>query len=144
MSTRTEKATELHQKGYNCCQAVACAFADIVDMSEEDLFRITEGFGLGMGCMKGTCGAVSGAVAIMSLTNSKGTDYMKNKMDTYKYTRKILERFEEKNTSSICRELKGVDTGKVLRACPGCVQDAAEILEECLKEREIEKAGETA
>lgn len=143
MSTRAEKATQLHQKGYNCCQAVACAFADQVEMSEEELFRITEGFGLGMGGMRGTCGAVSGAVAIMSLTNSKGSEYLKNKMDTYKYTRMILEKFEEKNQSSICRELKGVDTGKVLRACPGCVQDAAEILEECLKEREVIKAGES-
>lgn len=140
MSARSEKAMELHRGGYNCCQAVACAFADVVNMSEEDLFCITEGFGLGMGGMRGTCGAVSGAVAIMSLVNSKGSGDLQNKRDTYKYTRMIVEKFEEKNTSSICHELKGVETKKVLRACPGCVQDAAEILEECLKEREAKKA----
>ena len=142
MSTRSERALELHRSGYNCCQAVACAFADVVDMEEEELFCITEGFGLGMGGMRGTCGAVSGAVAIMSLVNSKGSGDLQNKRDTYKYTRRIVEKFEEKNTSAICHELKGVETKKVLRACPGCVQDAAEILEECLKERGNQKASE--
>ena len=27
--TRKEKAIELHDKGFNCAQAVACAFADV-------------------------------------------------------------------------------------------------------------------
>ena len=35
----------------------------------------------------------------------------------------------------MCRELKGVETGQVLRTCRGCVEDAAEILEEILEER---------
>ena len=30
-------------------------------------FRMTEGFGLGMGCMAGTCGALSGAVLLAGL-----------------------------------------------------------------------------
>ncbi|MCI7442072.1 MAG: C-GCAxxG-C-C family protein, partial [Clostridium sp.] len=35
--------------------------------------------------------------------------------------------FREKNTSVICRELKGVDTNVVLRSCDGCIEDAARI-----------------
>ena len=35
----------------------------------------------------------------------------------------------------MCRELKGIGTGIVLRPCRGCVEDAAEILEEILEER---------
>ena len=43
-----------------------------------------------------------------------------------------MKRFEEKNGSTICRDLKGVDTGKVLRTCPGCIEDAVEIVQEVL------------
>ena len=40
--------------------------------------------------------------------------------------------FLEKNGSIICRDIKGVDTGKVLRSCDGCIEDAAQIIEETL------------
>ena len=29
------------QKGYNCCQAVACAYCEELGVKEEDMFRIT-------------------------------------------------------------------------------------------------------
>ena len=44
-----------------------------------------------------------------------------------------MRRFEEKNGSVFCRELKGKDTGVVLRSCAGCIEDAAEIAEDILK-----------
>ena len=47
--TRKEKAIELHDKGFNCAQAVACAFAEETGIPEEILFAACEGFGLGMG-----------------------------------------------------------------------------------------------
>ena len=43
--TRKEKAIELHNKGFNCAQAVACAFADETGIPEETLFAACEGFG---------------------------------------------------------------------------------------------------
>ena len=55
------------------------------------------------------------------------------KADTYKLSREILKRFEEKNGTIICRELKGIDTGKVIRTCPGCIEDAVEIAQEVLE-----------
>jgi len=36
------------------------------------------------------------------------------------------------NGSLICKELKGVGTGKVLRSCRGCVMDSAELLEKLI------------
>ena len=44
----------------------------------------------------------------------------------------MTEEFIEKNDSLVCRELKGIDTGRMLRSCPGCIEDAAEILAEIL------------
>ena len=67
METRVLKTIERHDKGYNCAQAVACTYCDLVGIDEETMFRITEGFGAGMGNMEGTCGAVSGACALAGL-----------------------------------------------------------------------------
>ena len=59
MKATKEIAVEKFKKGYNCCQAVACAYCEELGVKEEDMFRITEGFGSGMGGLKDTCGAVT-------------------------------------------------------------------------------------
>ena len=72
MESRVKETIVRHDKGYNCAQAVACTYCDLFGYKEEDVFRMTEGFGLGMGCMAGTCGALSGAVLLAGLKNSDG------------------------------------------------------------------------
>ena len=37
---RKDRAVELHKKGYNCAQAVACNYCDLFGMDEETVFRI--------------------------------------------------------------------------------------------------------
>ncbi len=91
MESRKEKANALHDKGYNCAQAVACTFADKVDVDEEILFRACEGLGLGMGCMQGTCGAISGACVLAGFVNSSANlDAPNSKQATYKLSRQIV------------------------------------------------------
>ena len=131
--TKKEKAIELHDKRFNCCQAVACAFCDKAGVDEETMFRLTEGFGLGMGGMQCTCGAVSGAVMAAGFKNSDGnTQSPSTKANTYQLSKEIAKRFEEQNGSLICGELKGVTTGTVLRSCPDCIRDAVEIAQDVL------------
>jgi C_GCAxxG_C_C family probable redox protein len=133
MSDRVAKAAELHKKGYNCAQAVACAYCDLFGADEKEVFRMTEGFGLGMGDMKCTCGAVTGAVALAGLKNSDvQLDAPKTKGSTYKIAKQLTAAFKEKNQSVICADLKGVETGQMLRSCPGCIEDACRIVEEYL------------
>lgn len=131
--TKKELANNLHDKKYNCAQSVACAFAEEIGVDMETLFKACEGFGLGMGCMDGTCGAISGAVMLAGFKNSDGNlDAPGTKVSTYQLAKTILEKFEEKNKATICRDLKGADTGVVLRTCPGCIEDAVEIVQEVL------------
>lgn len=134
MGKRADQALELRKQGYNCSQAVACAFSDLVQIDKEQLYRATEAFGGGIGGTGGTCGAVSGAVLIIGLARSGGLGQVKSKVDTYKMAKELVQSFENKNGSVICHELKGAGTGVVLRDCAGCVHDAAEILEELLGE----------
>ena len=64
MADEVRKALENHKKGYNCAQAVACAFSEQLGMDEKEVFRLMEPFGFGMGTM-GTCGAVSAMAAVV-------------------------------------------------------------------------------
>ena len=131
--TKKELANSLHDAKYNCAQSVACAFAEEIGVDKEILFRACEGFGLGMGCMNGTCGAIAGAVMLAGFQSSDGQlDAPASKQATYKLSKEILDKFEAKNKATICRDLKGVDTGCVLRSCPGCIEDAVEIVQEVL------------
>lgn len=118
---RQEYAAQLKRE-MNYCQAVVRAFADTLNMPEDKLMQLAAGFGSGMGTMEGTCGALVGAVAGLR-TGGNGTMAL---------SRKILPRFKELCGATICRDLKGIGTGKILCSYENCVRNAvlaADILE---------------
>ncbi len=131
-----EKARALNKDGYNCAQAVACAFLDMVDIDEKTLFAILEGFGGGMGGKEATCGAVSGSVAIASLLSSKGDVASGTKAATYASVDSIVSEFLLQNKSLVCKDLRGLETGVVLRSCDLCIEDAVRLTMKVLKQRE--------
>ena len=114
----------LRKKEMNCCQAVLVAFADEAGRSEEDLLRLGTGFGSGMGTMEGTCGALVGAIMVSSLLSETGA--------AMAASRAIMPRFKELCGATICRDLKGIDTGKVLCSCENCVRNAVRAAGESL------------
>ena len=61
---RADQASAKHRNGFNCCQSVACVFADEVGIDESLLYKMGEGFGAGMGTTQGVCGALSGAAML--------------------------------------------------------------------------------
>lgn len=133
METRIEETIKKHDKGYNCAQAVACTYCDCVGVDEEVMFKMTEALGLGMGGMEGTCGAVTGACVLAGMKRSSGNlEKPDTKAESYKLSGEIVKAFKEKNKSVVCKELKGVETGTVLRPCADCIKDAAEIVEQIL------------
>ena len=121
---RAEKAVEYKHKGFNCCQAVTAACDDLVDLSSEKLMEITSGFASGMGCMEATCGALNGAVMIGGL--------MKNGKGTVSSAKNMLRSFEEKSGATICKDLKGRDTGRVICECDDCVRNAVYAMSEVM------------
>lgn len=138
MSEAVNRALENHTKGYNCAQAVACAFSERFGKDEKEVFELMEAFGFGMGTM-GTCGAVSAMAAVVGMNVSDGNlEKPSTKRASYKAMKELTEKFIEKNKSVICREIKGVDSGEVLRSCNGCISDAVELLEEYLNKIEEE------
>lgn len=130
---KKEKAIALHDKKLNCCQSVACAFAEEAGVAEEVLFKAGEGFGLGMGGMECTCGALTGAILLAGFQNSDGNlENPGTKADTYKLSKEMVNRFKEKTGAIICKDLKGVETGTVLCSCPDCICKGVEVVQEVL------------
>ena len=128
---RVETAIANHKKGYNCAQAVLCAFHDKTEFTEDQLFRLSEAFGGGMGGTQGVCGAVSAMVFLAGLCKSKGIGALPdtNKKESYAFGAELMAEFEKMNQTITCARLKG----EGIRSCDGCIEDAVKILEEKLK-----------
>lgn len=104
--TREEKARENFLKGYNCAQAVALAFGDLVDVDEDALARLSSSFGGGMGRMREVCGAVSGMFMVCGLLHGYSDPEAKGeKKELYARIQALAARFREECGSIICREL---------------------------------------
>lgn len=130
---RIEEALKKHDKGYNCAQAVSCVFCDKVGINEAIMFRFTEGMGLGMGGMEGTCGAIGAASILSGLKNSSAhLESPDSKKLSYKMSSQCLSNFKNQNGSVICKDLKGAETGTVLRSCNDCIADSVRIIDETL------------
>lgn len=149
--TRKEIAMEYFAEGYNCAQAVALAFCDLLPVEKDTLARLTASFGGGMGRLREVCGAVSGMFAAAGLLY--GYDDPKastEKADHYARLQAMAKEFERENGSIVCRELLGLtvkhdaptpeartDAYYKKRPCKELVGCAAEILEKYLAEHPV-------
>lgn len=130
---RVQQALSNHKKGYNCAQAVSCTFCDLINTDEKTMFTVTEGLGLGMGCMEGTCGAISAAAVLSGFKNSTAQlEKPNSKAVSYRDSKACVKAFHDLHGTVICKDLKGVETGKAIRSCDGCIEDAARIIAENL------------
>ena len=125
---RCELGLENHKKGYNCAQAVLCAFADKLGYSEDELFRLSEAFGGGMGGTQGVCGAVSGIVFVAGALKSFGLGKLPdtNKKESYSFAQHLMEIFRNDVGTILCGEIKC----KQLCSCDDCIVKAIKILED--------------
>lgn len=130
--TKVEKAMELRlKKKYNCSQCVFCAYAEDMGLDEMTAFKLIEGVGGGMGGQGKICGALTAAILVLSYMKSSGET--SGKATTYKAVRSLTAGFMDRTGAANCAEIKGLDTGIVLRPCNDCIVDAIEALEEELE-----------
>ena len=142
-SERVQKTMAAFRGGLSCSQAMLTTYGAIYDFDHEDALRIARGFGGGMGRLSETCGAVSGAFMVMSLSFT-GTD-KQTKEENYALMQEFSKRFKAEHGSLNCGVLLGCDlnaaegqayfreNGLMQSHCELYVQHAAEILEELLK-----------
>ena len=142
-----EKARALFLEGYNCAQAVVCAFDDLTGLDREVSARLASSFGGGMGRMREVCGTVSGALIVLGLLcGYADPEDPKAKTEHYHLVQEFARRFREINGTIICRELlKNVKTKPgndpeartpeyyASRPCPRHCAEAAAIVDELLR-----------
>lgn len=139
MLKRYAVVEEINKQGYNCAQSVACAYADLTSLSQEDIYRLTECLGGGIGRMQGVCGALSGAYLIASYMNSDGKlTEGKTTKDTYERIQKMQKSFVAKVGSENCLELLNGGPPKP-GICFDKLQAGCEVLEEFLQEKNIKE-----
>ena len=143
-----DRAHELFLEGYNCSQAVFCAFCDLTGLEIGIAARLASSFGGGMGRLREVCGAVSGALlALGMLRGYSDPQDPAAKAAHYRLVQEYARRFRERNGSIVCRELLKdlpVSTGGApeprtpafyaRRPCLRLVGEAAAILDEILNE----------
>ena len=110
----------------NCAQAVLKAFEDRLPVDNDTLMKLGAGYAAGMGCMESTCGALIGAVMVAGVaTDGKGTP---------RISKELLQNFQDKCGATLCKDLKGMETGTPLCPCPECVRNAVLALGKMLGE----------
>ena len=150
--SRAQKAKEYFLSGYACSQAVALAFADVMQIKEDEIAKYLLPFGGGLGRLRLTCGAVSGMAFVIGALFAKSENTPENKMTTYALTQQLCDQFKEECGSLICGELLKamevpVEVGGApeartaqyyqKRSCAEIVEVAARIVEDYAKEQGV-------
>ena len=100
------KAAELFLQGYNCAQAVAVAFCDVMGLEEKFTARMVSSFGGGMGRLREVCGAVSGMFFVLGQLygyDTPGDDVSKKAL--YTDVQDLAAKFRQEVGSIVCREI---------------------------------------
>jgi C_GCAxxG_C_C family probable redox protein len=140
-----EHAVKYFNDGLNCCQAILLTYGSLLGLARESALRLGTGFGGGLARHGEACGAVTGAIMVISIKygmTRKNDDDAKDK--TYEVVGEFIKKFKEKHGNIVCREILGCDISteegqkiakkedKFKTLCPEFVLTAAEILEEIL------------
>ena len=150
--THSEKARDLFLEGYNCAQAVFGAFTDVTGVDEAMAIRMSGAFGGGMGRLREVCGAVSGAIMVLSMVYAPEDPAAQDaKMEFYRRIQEFAGRFREMHGDIVCRELLGEKAGAAghvpaerteeyyaMRPCERMCYDAAQLMDELMQELKSE------
>ena len=110
VNERVERACAYFKEGYNCAQAVAMAYSDIMDMRVEEVAKITAPFGGGMGRMREVCGTVSGMTILAGFIQpSSDPKNLEERKDNYALVQHFAEQFRKENGDIVCRRLLGLE-----------------------------------
>lgn len=158
-SPRGQCAMGLFLEGYNCTQSVVLAFADLIEMDEGTLLRMSSSFGGGMGRLREVCGAVSGMFLVAGYLygyDLPGVAGQQAKAEHYARIQQLAAEYRTVNGSIVCRELLGLGTSGAddptpeprteeyykKRPCGQMIGLAAAMLERYVEEQGKESAGE--
>jgi C_GCAxxG_C_C family probable redox protein len=144
--TKREYAIGLFASGFSCSQAIFAAYAEELGLNQEMALKISTGFGGGMAKQGFTCGAITGAVMVISTKYGRSAlEDTPSKEKTYTVILEFFKRFKDIHRTTDCRDLIGCDLmtpeGQALakernvhkNICENIVGSTVDILEDLLR-----------
>ena len=141
---RVAEAVKMFDEGYSCSQALVAVYGGDFGLERDLCLKVGSGFGGGVGCTGGMCGALTGAIMVIGLKygTTDATD-KEGKTNTYELVEKAIGMFESRTGFVNCRDLLGFDPGTAegkesakkagsFDICPKLVKEAGEIIEDIL------------
>jgi len=142
MTDRQKIAEAAFHEGFNCAQAVLLGFSKEIGLKDEELLRISSGFGSGMARMQETCGALTGGMMVISYLYGKHKvgDHASKEI-SIEMIGAFVKAFRAKHKNTHCRDLLGLDLSTAenikiasedpsyTKKCTDYVTDAVDILE---------------
>jgi C_GCAxxG_C_C family probable redox protein len=147
LNDRTEIAVAKFLEGYNCAQSVLYSYCDVIHFDKNTALKMACGLGAGMGRKGEVCGAVTGGILVIGAKYGRGErDDQTAKELAYEKTSELMDRFEKKHGTFICRKLLGgcelsTEEGQKYfkenelshKTCKLCVQSVVEILDSIME-----------
>ena len=150
---RGARARDFFLAGYNCCQAVLLAFADVLEadgLADADTLKVLgSGFGGGFARMREVCGSFSACTVLAGFIRPAVAPGIEERTANYALVQEMAGAFRARNGGSIvCRELLGLqgrgpegpqpsartEDFYRKRPCPEIIRTAAVIAAEKMKE----------
>lgn len=125
-------ARKYYSEGANCSQAVALAFKNELNLTEEQVKKYVIAFGGGFGRQRLVCGAVSGMTFVLGALLSDGQD----KLSIYKIEQQACAIIKEKLGSLVCAELLEAKMGENAKkySCAEICEIVASVTQDILTE----------
>ncbi|MBR3784845.1 MAG: C_GCAxxG_C_C family protein [Firmicutes bacterium] len=116
MELADQQSRGYFRQGLNCAECVVRTFMDIYETGmPEEVICMATGFGGGMGHTKNTCGAITGSVMALGMTEGRRDPFgPKEEMqmrikhlqgDIYPVFEKLIKEIEAEYGTLICREM---------------------------------------
>lgn len=123
------------RNGLYCSEAILRAFNEVYNLGLPDnLYKISTGFGSGLGESGCTCGSVTSGVMVLGLIAGRNKAYESERM-VYQAVNELHKRFKEKHKMVCCRVLtKDIEWNSAEHKikCENYVLDAAKLTDEII------------
>ena len=127
---------EYFKNGLYCSEAILRAFNEVYNLGfPAEFYKISTGFGAGLGESGCSCGSVTGAAMVLSIITGRNVNYESERL-AFSLINELHDRFKNKNKAICCRALtRNVVWGAAEHhmLCEDYVVDAALITDEIIK-----------
>ena len=129
-------SNEYFKNGLYCSEAILRAFNEVYDLGfPPELYKISTGFGAGLGESGCSCGSVTGAAMVLSLITGRNVNY-ESERQAFSLVNELHDKFKEKHKAICCRALTRTVTWGAAEhhiLCEQYVIDAAQIIDDIIK-----------